>query len=87
MISLYLGVFDVLTNIFKTVTKRLQLPNVLAGMIFAMVGLAITILARRIARAVRKTNNIGDNDKLMISLKVIGLVFMFVALMVFLFVK
>lgn len=87
MISLYLGVFDVLTNIFKTATKRLQLPNVLAAVIFAMVGLALTILARRIARAVKKTNNIEDNDKLMIGLKVVGLVFMFVALMVFFFVK
>ncbi len=87
MMSNLLGVFDVIATVFKTLTKRLRLPSVLAGVIFAMVGLAIAILAKRIARAVKKTDSIDDNDKVMITFKAIGLVLMFVALLVFIFAK
>jgi len=87
MTSLTLGVFDTIASIFKTLAERLKLPSILSGVIIAIVGLAFVILARRVTRAVRKTDSVEDDDKVMIVLKAIGLVLMFVALMVFIFTK
>ena len=87
MTSLTLGVFDTIANIFRTLAERLKLPSILSGVIIAIVGLAFVILARRVTRAVRKTDSVEDDDKVMIVLKAIGLVLMFVALMVFIFTK
>ncbi len=80
-----LGVFDILTEMFQSLSKKLQLPNVMGGIIMAIVGLAIAILSRRVARAVRKTNQIDDNDKVMIAVKTVGLLLMFSALLVLVF--
>ena len=60
--------------------KVLQEAHVLIGMGLAIIGIAIAILSKRIARAVRQTRDLREDDKIVLSLKTIGLVFALVAL-------
>lgn len=83
--SLSLSILTVFQSFFNSILNRLQLPNVIMGIVFAVVGIAFATLAKRIARIVRKKNDIPDDDKVMITLKVIGLVCLFIALLVLVF--
>ena len=80
-----LGVFDTLLETFNNLSKRLQLPSVIGGIVLAVVGLAVACFAKRLTRAIRKTNTVADNDKVLITIKTIGLVLMFTALLVLVF--
>ena len=80
---------NILLNIFQqfgeNFLRRIQMPSIIVALAFAVVGVALAILARRIARVVRKSNDIADNDAILISLKVVGLVFLFVAVLIIVF--
>ena len=80
---------NILLNIFQqfgeNFLRRIQMPSIIVALAFAVVGVALAILARRIARVVRKSNDIADNDAFLISLKVVGLVFLFVAVLIIVF--
>ena len=80
---------NILLNIFKefgeNFVRRIQMPSIIIALAFAILGVAIAVLARRIARVVRKSNEIADNDAILISLKVVGLVFLFVAVLIIVF--
>lgn len=78
-----------LLNIFQEFTdnfvRRIQMPSIIVALAFAIVGVALAVLARRIARVARKSNEIADNDAVLISLKAVGLVFLFVAVLIIVF--
>ncbi len=80
-----LGIIDIVKTFFKNIATRLQLPSVIFAVVFAVVGLAFVFLAKRIARAVRKTNDIKDNDRVYITFKVIGLTMLFISLLIIVF--
>ena len=63
-----------------TLVEFLQRPNVLVAIFLAVVGITLAILSRRIARAVRKTKDIPDNDGLLVGLKITGLVMIMIGL-------
>ena len=63
-----------------TLVEFLQRPNVLVAIFLAVVGITLAILSRRIARAVRKTKDIPDNDGLLVGLKITGLVMILIGL-------
>ncbi len=56
--------------------------NVIAGIILAAVGLALTLLAKKITRIARKKQDIDEADKLYLALKGLALVMILVALIV-----
>lgn len=64
---------------FVTVISR---SNVIAGIILAAVGLALTLLAKKITRIARKKQDIDEADKLYLALKGLALVMILVALIV-----
>lgn len=64
---------------FVTVISQ---PNVIAGIILAAVGLALTLLAKKITRIARKKQDIDQADKLYLALKGLALVMILVALIV-----
>ena len=78
-----------LLNIFQefgeNFVRRIQMPSIIIALAFAIVGVSLAVLARRIARAARKSNEIADNDAILISLKAVGLVFLFVAVLIIVF--
>ena len=67
-----------LENFVDDITKA----NVIAGIILATVGLALTLLAKKITRIARKKQDIDEADKLYLALKGLALVMILVALIV-----
>ena len=68
--------------LFVDLLTRLAMPNVITGLILAAVGLAITFLARKIARVIRNKKQIENNDNVYLVCKALGLVMICVALIV-----
>ena len=68
--------------LFVDLLTRLAMPNVITGLILAAVGLAITFLARKIARVIRNKKQIENNDNVYLTCKALGLVMICVALIV-----
>ena len=68
--------------LFVDLLTRLAMPNVITGLILAALGLAITFLARKIARVIRKGKDIPNNDNVYLICKALGLVMICVALIV-----
>ena len=68
--------------LFVDLLTRLSMPNVITGLILAALGLAITFLARKIARIIRKKTDIDNNDHVYLICKALGLVMICVALVV-----
>jgi len=66
----------------QTLIERLTQTNVIIGIVICAIGIALACLARRIACASRKTNEVANDDSIMISIKIIGLIFIVVALVV-----
>ena len=67
-----------------TLVDMLTNTNVISSMILIIFGLALSILASRITKAVRKTSEISSDDKLLLILRAIGLVFMIIGLIIML---
>ncbi len=59
---------------FVDLLTRLNQVNVIIGIILAVVGLSVIFLAKRFTVAVRKTDDVDDNDRLYVTLKMIGLI-------------
>ena len=80
---------NILLNVFQdfgdNFIRRIQMPSIIIALAFAIVGVALAILARRIARVVRKSNEVADNDGVLISLKAVGLVLLFVSVLIIVF--
>lgn len=72
-------------SFWSTISEKLQLPMFTAGIVLAILGVTIGFLAKRITRVVRKSNTIENNDKILISLKLVGLILLFFALILLIF--
>ena len=57
-----------------TFNEFIQKGNVIVGIILAILGIATWLLSANITKAVRKTENIKQNDTVNTTCKVIGLV-------------
>lgn len=76
---------NVVAGFFDNLLARLQLADVIIAMCFAVIGVAIAVLAKRITRTIRKRDNIEDNDKIFITFKAASLVLIFVAFLILVF--
>ncbi len=80
---------NTLLNVFQTFgenfVRRLQMPAIIVALVFAVIGVSLAVLGRRVARVVRKTNDISDNDSVLITFKAIGLVCLFVSVLIVVF--
>ncbi|MBR4745731.1 MAG: hypothetical protein IK070_03395 [Clostridia bacterium] len=75
MNSMLLGVFD-------EFVEWISWTPVIIALSLAVVGLALGVLARRIARVIRKTNEIDDKDRALITIKVFAIILLFVAALI-----
>lgn len=64
----------------------LSMPAVWFALIAVIVGATMVFVARRVARAIRKENEIADNDKYLITIKCIGVVLMFIGVLIVVFI-
>ncbi len=76
---------SLMLSFWSTISERFQLPMFTLGIVLAVLGVAIGVLAKRITRVVRKSNTIENNDKILISLKLVGLILLFLALILLIF--
>lgn len=80
---------NLMLNVFQTFAdnfvRRIQMPAVIVALVFAVIGVALAVLGRRVARVVRKSNEVEDNDSVLISFKAVGLVFLFVSVLIIIF--
>ncbi len=76
-------------NVFQTFAdnfvRRIQMPAIIVALVFAIIGVSLAVLGRRVARVVRKSNEIEDNDPVLISFKAVGLVFLFISVLIVVF--
>ncbi len=63
-----------------TFTDFIQRTNVIVGLILAVVGLAIWLLANKFACVVRKSDSVKSNDSVLVGTKVLGLVMLMVGM-------
>ena len=68
---------SIMLSFWSTISEKLQLPMFTAGIVLAILGVTIGFLAKRITRVVRKSNTIENNDKILISLKLVVLILLF----------
>lgn len=64
---------------------KLQSPFVWLAIVFAIVGITVAILAKRIARLIKKKNEIADNDGAFITFKIVALLFVIASVLIFIF--
>ena len=46
----------------NTLLEFLQIPNVIVGLILTMLGLALSILAKKITKVVRRVDKVSEKD-------------------------
>ena len=71
--------------LLETLGKVLSDPIYVIAIIFAAVGVACALIAKRVTMLVRKTKEVKSDDKLFIMLKIVGLgliLFAFILLMI-----
>lgn len=74
-----------MSTYFKGVVTMLKSVDILIGICFAILGVAVAVLARRTTRIIRKRNDIDDNDPALIAFKTVGLVLMLIAFLILVF--
>lgn len=71
--------------LMATILEYLQTPNKLVGIILAMLGFAFSILAKKITKVARKTDNPKSNDPIYLIVLALSLVLMLVGLIITIF--
>ncbi len=66
-----------------TLAQRLSLWYVILGMVLIVIGISLYILSRRFAAAIRKNDNIEQNDKALVAIRIIAMVIFVVGVIVF----
>ena len=76
---------DILNMVVSIIVERFQLKTVIAGVVFAIIGIVFITLARRITRVIRQNNEVDNNDTIYLIFKAVGLACLFVALLILIF--
>ena len=71
-----------LAAFFNELISYLKEPSIIIGLVLVMIGLVCVLLSARIVRTVRKVEQVESNDKMLLGIRIIGLLFMIVGLVV-----
>lgn len=66
-----------------TLAQRLSLWYVILGMVLIVIGISLYILSRRIATTIRKNDNIEQNDKALVTIRIIAMIIFVIGVIVF----
>lgn len=72
------------TESFK---RFFSMPQVWIAMIICVVGVALVLLARRITRVVKNTDDIKDNDRTLVTIKCVGIVLLCLTVVILVFIE
>lgn len=77
---------NMLLNVFKdfwnNLIARLAMPSMIFAISFAILGVALAIIARKVAVVVRKRDDIDEKDPVMIGFKAAGLACLFISILI-----
>ena len=73
------------SNFADSFVRHIKMPSTIVAIVLTIIGIALAILAKRIAKAVRKSEDIAENDGVMIALKVVAMVCMLVSILILVF--
>ena len=73
---------NIFTDFWNGFQEKIQMPEIIVALALAVVGVSFACLGRRVARVVRKSNNIEDNDPVLISFKAVGIVCLFISILI-----
>ena len=73
---------NVFTDFWESFLTKIQMTEIIVALCLAVVGVAVACLGRRVARVVRKSNEIEDNDPVLISFKAIGIACLFISILI-----
>lgn len=71
-----------LLSFYNELWNYLKLPNVIVGMALIVIGLVCIILSARIVRTVRKVDEVDNNDRMLLAIRIVGLVFVIIGFVV-----
>ena len=78
-----------LLNALTALTERLSRVHVIVGLVLAILGFSLTLLARRVASVARPEEErklpVENNNKVYLIMKAFGLIFLLVALIIMMF--
>lgn len=69
-------------NFWNNFVARISQIEIIFALAFAVIGLSLAIIAKRVAITVRKTNEIDDKDPILVGFKAAGLACLFVSLLI-----
>lgn len=75
-------ILELLKTIIDSYITNLNLEQLAYAIAFAIFGLVVSMLARRITRILLGRNDVDDDNKLMIGIKLFGIVVFFVGLLI-----
>lgn len=58
-----------------SVLDYISQTNVIIGLSLVVIGIVVAMLAMRIARVVRRTNEVSANDSIVLAMRIIGFIF------------
>lgn len=73
---------NVFKNFWNNLIARLSMPSMLFAIGFAILGVSLGIIARKVAVVVRKTNEIDNKDPIMIGIQSVGVACLFVSILI-----
>lgn len=73
---------NVFTDFWNNFLQRLSMPSIIFALVFAIIGVSLAVIARRVAVVVRKSKDIDEKDPIMIGLKAVGLACLFVSVLI-----
>ena len=71
-----------LSTFYNELWNYLKQPNVIIGLALIIIGLVCVILSARIVRTVRKVDVVENNDRMLLPMRIVGLVVMIIGFVV-----
>ena len=71
-----------LSTFYNELWNYLKQPNVIIGLALLIIGLVCVILSARIVRTVRKVDVVENNDRMLLAIRIVGLVLMIIGFVV-----
>ncbi len=71
-----------LASFFNELVNYLKEPSIIIGLILVLIGLVCVLLSARIVRTVRKVDEVESNDRMLLAIRIVGLVLIIVGLVV-----
>ena len=67
--------------------RYFSMPQIWIAMALCVVGVSLVLLARRITRVAKDTDKVEDNDRMLVTIKCIGIIMLVLTVVILVFVQ